>query len=117
MRRRAVLRPTSKKRSGSRRLTVEQLEERLPPGEVISLSAAALWGLNFTGSGSDRQAAPIAITSGAEVGRALPTSNVFQVHSVLSIDVSVTTEARTAPPQQPSPTPAPRANRELPGPE
>jgi hypothetical protein len=44
----------------SRRLTLEQLESRLPPGDMIGLAGTALWGLGLADAGRGLQIAPLA---------------------------------------------------------
>jgi hypothetical protein len=58
----ALSRPGSKHRSITYRLTLEELEKRLPPGDMIGLSGTALWGMSLGMDGPGLRIAPTTLS-------------------------------------------------------
>src|SRR5262249_46473516 len=85
-----------KKRPSRGRLIVEQLEDRLPPGDVIGLSGATLWGLGLAGFGRDPFAAPIGITDASQVRQAAEMPTASPVRPLSSTDTAVATDVGIA---------------------
>jgi hypothetical protein len=117
MRRRALFHSVSKRRPSSHRPAVEQLEDRLPPGDVVGLSGAALWGMSLAGARRDPWVAPVAIIEPPPVRYAAETSTAAPVRFLFSADVSVALGLRESTKEQAGATPVPTLNPKSPNPD
>jgi len=93
MRRCAPSRLRSKHRLVSHRLKLEELESRLPPGDMIGLTGTALWGLSLGVEGRGLRPTPLAITQAplfrrqnidSAIARFAPSSTSTQISFVPS---------------------------------
>ncbi|HLJ93749.1 MAG TPA: hypothetical protein VKU02_11225 [Gemmataceae bacterium] len=93
------------------RLTLEELESRLPPGDMIGLSGMALWGMNLGVDGRGLRIAPLAMAEVPLVGRDTHSGTASHARDATRTPISLVPTSPTAALKPADVTPASEAKQ------